>query len=226
MDNKVTLGYWAIRGLSERIRMVLEFVGLEYNQKLFTASNRDEWFNETKPKLIEKNPAITLPYLLDGEEVISESDAIIVYVCHKANRADLLGRNATEQTRVATAMGVIRDLHGKYIGLVYGRDNANLSFEEAKAATLPVFQPYLTKLNQMLEGRDFIAGEITWVDFVLAEFMQCLWILQKDFLEGFANIWAHQKRVWELPAIKAYHETDRFKEVPLNNAPPARWSGV
>jgi len=35
-----------------------------------------------------------LPYLIDGDKVISESDAIAVYLCHKANRKDLLGRNA------------------------------------------------------------------------------------------------------------------------------------
>ena len=77
-----------------------------------------------------------------------------------------------------------------------------------------------------MEGKDFVAGEITWVDFVLAEFMQCLWHLQKDFLESYANVWNHQKRIWDLPAIKAYHETDKFKELPLNNNPPARWSGL
>ena len=143
MDNKVTFCYWSIRGLAERIRMVMEYVGLPYEQKLYSGENRDAWFKEDKPKLIEKNPAVTLPYLIDGEECISESDAIIVHVIHKANKPELLGRNSTEQVRIATMMGIIRDLHGRYIGLVYGRDFKDKPFEEAKAAALETFKPYL-----------------------------------------------------------------------------------
>lgn len=44
-----------------------------------------------KPEFLKKNPAANLPYLLDGDKVITETAAILVYVCHKANRADLLG---------------------------------------------------------------------------------------------------------------------------------------
>ena len=94
MDNKVKLGYWAIRGIAERIRMILEYIELPYDQILESKTDRDHWFNDQKPKLMQKNPAVTLPYLLDGDRVISESDAIIIYIIHKAKRLELLGRNA------------------------------------------------------------------------------------------------------------------------------------
>ena len=77
----------------------------------------------------------------------------------------------------------------------------------------------------MLEGEEYVAGEITWVDFALAEFMQCLWLLKPSFLESFPNVWNHQKRIWDLPAIEAYHASGRYKEVPVNN-PYARWDGL
>ena len=64
--------------------MLLEFVGAEYDQEKY--ESREKWFNEDKPKLSEKNPALTLPYLLDGDKVISESDAIIVYICHRFDK--------------------------------------------------------------------------------------------------------------------------------------------
>lgn len=85
-NGKVTLGYWKIRGLSERIRMLLEYVGLSYDEVKYTGETREKWFNEVKPELHKKNPAITLPYLLDGEKVISESDAILVYVVHRSGK--------------------------------------------------------------------------------------------------------------------------------------------
>lgn len=56
-----------------------------------------------------------MPYLIDGDHLISESDAVIVYVCHKGNRTDLLGSNCEEKVLAATAIGVFRDYHSKYI---------------------------------------------------------------------------------------------------------------
>lgn len=49
-------------------------------------------------------------------------------------------------------MGVVRDLHPKYINLVYGR-YGDKSFEEAKAEHIEQFKPFLTKLNGLLEGK-------------------------------------------------------------------------
>ena len=49
--------------------MVFEYIGLPYEQKKYGVNDlqsRDAWFKEDKPKLIEKNPAINLPYLIDG----------------------------------------------------------------------------------------------------------------------------------------------------------------
>lgn len=110
MDNsgKLVLGYWPIRGLAERIRLALEYTGLQYEQVFYYEHDEDKWFKEDKPKHLEKNPAANLPYLIDGEKIISESTAIIVHACHKANRQDLLGRNAEEQVALATVFGVTR----------------------------------------------------------------------------------------------------------------------
>jgi glutathione S-transferase len=90
---KVQLGYWKIRGLGEKVRMILEYVGIPYEEIKYGNDQEDKWFNEDKPKLLNQNPAINLPYLIDGNQVISESDAIIVYLCYKGNRVDLLGTN-------------------------------------------------------------------------------------------------------------------------------------
>mgnify|MGYP001220213858 CR=1 FL=1 len=161
--------------------------------------------NVEKPKLKLKNPAINLPYLLDGDKVISESDALMVYISHRSGKPELVGRNAQEQVDLATAMGVTRDLHGKYVALVYGRVGGDQPFEEVKVKQIEEFKPFLAKLNGLLEGKEYYAGQITWADFAIAEFVQCLWLLDSKLVEEYPNVWAQQKRVWELPAIKAYH---------------------
>lgn len=101
--------------------MLLEYVGLPYEETKYTGETREKWFKEVKPELLKKNPAVTLPYLIDGDKVISESDAVLIYIVHRSGKVELLGRNADEQVSLATTMGVVRDLHPKYISLVYGR---------------------------------------------------------------------------------------------------------
>ena len=204
MDNKVVLGYWQIRGLAERVRMLLEYTGLPYSEEKYNADNRDKWFQEIKPELSKKNPAITLPYLLDGDKVISESDAVVFYILHKSGKLELFGRNADEQVAAATAYGVMRDIHSNYVSLVYGR-YGDKPFEEAKPEFIEKFRPGLQKLNLLLNERQFVAGEITWVDFAVADFMQTLRLMEPALIQEYANINSHIDRIWELPAIKAYH---------------------
>lgn len=71
MENQhpVELYYWPIRGLAERIRLILEYTGLKYEDKTYT--DRDEWFNKVKPTIT--NPFINLPYLKDGDTIVAES---------------------------------------------------------------------------------------------------------------------------------------------------------
>ena len=87
MDQQVTIGYWKIRGLSERCRQLLEYCGVPYTQKFYEGKEGyEQMINVDKPKLMEKNAAVTLPYLLDGDKVISESDGVCVYICFRGNK--------------------------------------------------------------------------------------------------------------------------------------------
>jgi len=36
MSDKVVLGYWNIRGLAERVRLLLEYLHVPYEEKIFT----------------------------------------------------------------------------------------------------------------------------------------------------------------------------------------------
>lgn len=49
MSGKVTLGYWNIRGLGERVRLLLEYLQIPYDEKIFTPETRPEWFDQIKP---------------------------------------------------------------------------------------------------------------------------------------------------------------------------------
>lgn len=120
MAEKVVLGYWNIRGLAERIRLLLEYLKFPYDQQLFTPETANDWFTNLKPEYAKKNPAANLPFLLDGDKIICETGAIIVYICHKANRADLLGETVDDQVQIATVNGVLQDVLKGFYGHVYG----------------------------------------------------------------------------------------------------------
>lgn len=124
----------------------------------------------------QKNAALTLPYLIDGDKVISESDAICVYICHKADKKELLGRTADEQVNLATVLGIYKDFHPHYIRLVYGA-YGEIPFEAALKENIENFLPYLSKLNGFLGNRQFFCGDLTWVDFAMADFFQTLHLL-------------------------------------------------
>ena len=133
-----------------------------------------------------------------------------------------MGRNADEQVALATVQGVFKDFYKKYLDLMYG-NHGEKGFEGAKPAALNDFKTYLNKLNLLLQGKEYFCGEITYIDFTIAEFIQSLVLFDAPLIEGFPNLFEHQKRIFSLPAIKAYTESERFEERPVNYTPFAHW---
>jgi glutathione S-transferase len=66
MENKLILGYWPIRGIAQPIRFFLEYLGLPYEEKLYT--DHQEWFSADYVNFA--HPFANLPYLKDGEKVL------------------------------------------------------------------------------------------------------------------------------------------------------------
>jgi len=114
------LSYWAVRGRPEPIKMLLNYLQLDYTFKGYELTEYKRWHDVDKPQLRTDFP--NLPYLKDGEEVITESDAIVQYICFKANRGDLVGETNEERVRIARFRGFILE-NILQIGLsAYGKD--------------------------------------------------------------------------------------------------------
>lgn len=77
-------------------------------------------------------------------------------------------------------------------------------------------------MNWLLGNKDYIAGGLTWLDFVLADIIQLLNQLNPKILADFPLLSDYQKRVWNLPELQQYFKSDRWKEHPANGE-DAKW---
>ncbi|MRA94238.1 hypothetical protein GH868_30405, partial [Bacillus thuringiensis] len=80
-------GYWNIRGLAEPIRLMLHYVGEDFEDKMYNVGpapdfNRDSWLKK-KFKLSLDFP--NLPYYIDGDVKITQSSAITMHIARKHN---------------------------------------------------------------------------------------------------------------------------------------------
>ena len=94
-DKPMTLAYWAIRGLAQPIRLLLEHVGADYEDKRFEQGpapdfDKSCWY-QVKEQVLGDYPFPNLPYLIDGTTVVTQSNAIIRHI---ARQHDLLHKQS------------------------------------------------------------------------------------------------------------------------------------
>lgn len=134
---------------------------------------------------------------------------------------DLLGRNADEQVLLATAYGIYKDLHPQLSRMVY-ETNPKDTWEEALKAFSLKADGYLKKLSGLLGQKEYLAGGITYIDFILADLFQILRQMNPDLFTQYPNLIQLQERVWGLPELAAYFASDRWHDHPVNGE-EARW---
>ncbi len=85
----VVVGYWSIRGLGAPLRMMVMYAGVPLQAENYDVTMPAEggfdlshWFG-TKPALKERNALVNLPYIIDGDFVVSQSNACCVYLGRK-----------------------------------------------------------------------------------------------------------------------------------------------
>uniref|UniRef100_A0A8C2TDD2 Glutathione S-transferase n=1 Tax=Coturnix japonica TaxID=93934 RepID=A0A8C2TDD2_COTJA len=149
----VTLGYWDIRGLAQAIRLLLEYTETPYKERQYKAGpapdfDISDWTNE-KEKLGLDFP--NLPYLIDGNTKLTQSNAILRKKTQngEAARGDMLEPPAW----------IMR--HGLH-RLCYNPD-----FEKLKPAYLEQLPGKLRQLSRYLGTRQwFIGNKLTYIDFL------------------------------------------------------------
>ena len=147
-DGQMTLGYWKIRGLAQAIRVLCEYCYLSFENKMFAQApcprpipelmckrhpfpsweaceeSKACWF-DVKETAIGDYHSPNLPYLLDGDVKLSESNAILRYVGKKAVAkggacATICGGTPSEAAANEVMIDKAMELRNKVIGIGYG----------------------------------------------------------------------------------------------------------
>lgn len=200
--SKITIGYWGIKGRGEVLRILCEYLEVPYENKLYADPNA--WFGVDKPALRTDFP--NLPYVQDGEKVITETEACALYIIGKSGKNDLLGGNQDEIVELAQVKGVITDVYNNFFKIITNKE------ADVDKAIQETVIPKLTLLSKHLGEKDFLLGKLKVVDFIFALFLSHLNI-NGPYLDE--NLKKYLHRFFSVPAIKSYLDSERNLKVPI-----------
>lgn len=229
MANNLTIGYWDIRGLAAPLRMMCEYAGTNYENKTYEVSGEpDQWdrsaWLDVKPALQVKNPMMNLPYILDGDNTIVQTNACFLYLGRKFH---LNGKNENDLCKVEQILCQVMDLRNEAIKIFYGAKDDKTILKYLSDG----MNVHFDKFENWLEHNStlYTAGnKITTGDFHLWEMLDVHKYLAKSFKQ--TNPLAKYPRMTKLydvmrnePKLKAYFNSPMYK-YPVNNK-TAYWLG-
>ncbi|KAM7538666.1 hypothetical protein Aperf_G00000056455 [Anoplocephala perfoliata] len=194
------LAYWNVRGLAEHIRMLLHYLGVKYEDKAYDL--REEWFAE-KFKLGMDFP--NLPYYIDGDFKVTQSSAIIEYIADSHNMLPTCKEHRAMLHMVYNDIKDFRSSVGKIIYYQHTDDDTK-QFLKGLPDKLNQYEKYLGE-KQWLSG-----DEINYPDFSLCELLIQLERFDPSSLKGFPELKAYLKRFKDLPQLKDYLASSKFKD--------------
>ncbi|NXW93999.1 GSTM2 transferase, partial [Alopecoenas beccarii] len=177
--------------------------------------DRSEWTKE-KEKLGLDFP--NLPYLIDGNTKLTQSNAILRYIARKHK---MCGETEEEMQHVDLLENELMDLRMSFIRLCYSPD-----FEKLKPGYLEQLPAKLQKLSQFLGSRQWFVGDkITFVDFVAYDVLDQLLMFVPSCPELQGNLGRFLQRFEALQKISAYMRSGRFIKTPIY-WPTASWGST
>ncbi|XP_075052048.1 glutathione S-transferase Mu 1-like [Mixophyes fleayi] len=206
------LGYWDIRGLAHAIRLLLEYTGTPYEEKQYVTGDapdydKSQWLDE-KEKLGLDFP--NLPYLLDGDIKLTQSNTILRYIARKHG---LCGDSESEKNNVSLIENQAMDFRFELVSITY-----NPNFETLKGPYLEKLPIALSRFSRFLGERLWFAGnKLTFADFLMYDVLDQHRMLEPKCLQNFKNLQDFLTRFEALPAIAAYMKSPQFMKTPITN---------
>lgn len=246
------VGYWNIRGLCAPLRMMVMYSGTPFHAVTYQLTEKPEggldsssWFG-AKPALKEANPLMNLPYIIDGDLVISQTNACFSYLGRKLK---MMGDNSREEVECEQLLCECMDLRNKVVGVSYGgSEDLGAWFEKDPSASLGKLDAWLS--SKYVDGKEFapffVGTKACAADFHIWEMCDQFTVLGKvaggmnplakypflsKFHVGFAALPANAKylssKLSKLPMnnmMAAFGSAPDGSKFPLGTGAPITWA--
>ena len=209
-STKVKFAYFPDRCLGIMVQYIAEICKLDYDYKQYEVRGppdyiKEEWYSE-KYTLGLDFP--NLPYLIDGEFKMTETIPIMKYLCEK-HRPELLGCSIEERAKVNMVSSVIESGYNETIYIAYYKKDAQREYLETCYSKLEPISKF------MGENKFLVGDQVTFIDIFLHEWINTLKAFEKgngDLESKFPNLSRFQSHVKDLPEIKDFISSDRFRK--------------
>jgi glutathione S-transferase len=196
-DGSITVGYWTIRGLGAPLRAMVMYAGVPLNNVMYDCKPKEDgsfdasaWFT-VKPELKAVNPLVNLPYVIDGDVVVSQTNACLAYLGRKLG---LWGKTSQEVCACEQLLSELMDLRNSMTNFAYSAtlpitaDNTPVASVQGKNGVLQKLELWLErKVSKSPEAKNFgmflVGDSATAPDFHLHELL-----VQYTALATFVNL--------------------------------------
>jgi len=199
--SKPVLAYWDIRGFAQQIRLLLQYLGIDYEDKRYTFGpapdfSRDSWLNE-KFNLGLEYP--NLPYWIDDNIKLTESKAILKYVA-RSKAPQLVPTDLVELAKTEQMEGYANDLQRALCNLAYSKTKGE-GEEPLQVSLAKQFEQLAASLGKS----GWVLGDkLSYVDFFLYEVLFQFVKYNSEFLKPYPALTAYIENFEALPELAEY----------------------
>jgi len=197
-------GYWAIQARADQIRLALAYAGEDYEDTAYkfegttTEGSPDHWKSN---KFTLGLPFPNLPYYIDGDVKLSQSNAILRHVGRKHN---LYGKDANEASEIDMLVDTAWDVCDALIKIIFA-DFAALKEKHCESMT-----EKFKELSTYLGSKKFFMGDnLTIADCAMFSAIQWHFVLDENIVNKYSNLAEYLKTMESDPKVKAYLASDR-----------------
>jgi len=232
--SKPTLAYWNIRGLAQPARLMLAYAGIDFNDKRYhqglvgTDGFKQAW---KKEKFGLGLDLPNLPYFIDGDLKLTQSNAIYRYIATKAN---LRSSNNQDQGVEDMLGDQVMDMRNMVVRLVYTRGppddterkQQGENFSAAAKAQRENFSKSFMMMENFLkkhEGPWLLGKRLCYADFHLYEMCYQVKVMWPDFFSEMPLLGKH-RHTFEDPkskfttfSLKKYMASGEYLKFPFNS---------
>jgi glutathione S-transferase len=195
---------------SIRVRWTLQELGVDFESVKINLVAGDH----RRPEFLKINPAGKLPVLVDGDLVLTESVAIVLYLAEKYRDKGLIPAGLRQRAQVyrwllfaATELEQPLWRISRHTALY--PENQRLPGDVVLASQ--EFKDMATVVEQHMQRRQFVVGDdVTVADFVMAYTLD--WGNEARLLDGFPQLLSYMKRMYARPRA-AQRIADAFRSI-------------